>query len=676
MSLVPYKVTAIKKTDPTGNNILAGASVSIVTTSGGFAQIWDDEAGTIPRSNPFTVDSNGERQIWINGGEYSVSVAGGQSWDIKLTGGSDILSIENVASMRALMGTMPVGSVLHAIEHTTGYGTSGGGDFVVTADTTSADNNGTTIVTLGGQRLKRTFTNYVTPYMFGAKGDFLIDDTDPIQDMFDSLSTAFDGFLRPGLSYFDSSTLDGPCAWAHFPRGAFKITEEINVPRGLLITGENARNHGGSRIKQFGTGGKYCFNLYGVLTANGQYIADQQIQHLFFSAVDGGGIRCFKPSGSGVFHSPGSLSVTNCFFLDITGPNGTQYAALDCDYLERCENNTFDAIEAIGLRAAHVSVCSGNTVFFSGRGGIILDLSRSYGAEQPATNIEGNAFISCGSAGLGGTGVYQGAVGILGTGPTSRYLKLSIKNNTIDGLASAGIHGVVGEDVILDGADIIDNTFTDLQGDPIRLDAAENCKIGNTYRRCGDSSDGVYMLGILGASINNYFPGNLFDDCSAATQNVFLGTGSTGNVFDGTIQDANRFTAPAGYGVRINDFVGPITNVVSLGSATNWQSLTYSNSWVDFSAPNAMQYRRDQNGIVVFRGSIKSGVIGNLVGTMPAGFRPKASSDVQFIVKAGNTSTSFGYVTINSAGEVYVLGVSDSSNARVSFDSVQYYAES
>lgn len=124
MSLVPYKVTAIKKTDPTGNNVLPDASVSIIKAGGGFAQLWDDEDGTIPRSNPFQVDSNGERQIWLNGGEYSVSVAGGQSWDIKLSGGSDILFIENVA---ALSSESPiVGQVYILKEFNSGSGTGGG----------------------------------------------------------------------------------------------------------------------------------------------------------------------------------------------------------------------------------------------------------------------------------------------------------------------------------------------------------------------------------------------------------------------------------------------------------------------------------------------------------------------------------------------------------------------
>lgn len=137
MSLVPYKVTAIPKTDPTGNNVSPLASVSIIKSGGGYAQLWDDEAGTIARANPFQVDANGERQVWLNGGEYNVSVAGGQSWDVKLTGGSDILSIENVA---ALSGYEPiVGQLYRLKEYNLGTG-KGGGDLLAKSGVITPNN--------------------------------------------------------------------------------------------------------------------------------------------------------------------------------------------------------------------------------------------------------------------------------------------------------------------------------------------------------------------------------------------------------------------------------------------------------------------------------------------------------------------------------------------------------
>lgn len=176
MSLVPYKVTAITKTDPTGNNVLPLASVAIVKSGGGYAQLWDDEAGTIARANPFQVDANGERQVWLNGGEYNVSVAGGQSWDIKLTGGSDILSIENVA---ALPTFTPVdGQVYYLKEYNLGTG-RGGGELVGRVGAITP-NNVTTFACTSGTYVERiVLDGVINADMAGISASSGVDDKVP-----------------------------------------------------------------------------------------------------------------------------------------------------------------------------------------------------------------------------------------------------------------------------------------------------------------------------------------------------------------------------------------------------------------------------------------------------------------------------------------------------------------
>jgi len=181
MSLVPYRVTAIKKTDPTGNNVLPFASVSIIKHGGGFAQLWDDEDGTTARSNPFTVDANGERQVWLNGGGYSVTVSGGQSWDIKLTGGSDILSIDNVAALSSI--TAEDGRTYQLKEYHDGTGRGGG---ILIGATGPFTANGITVFAgASGTHFRRLNVTNKYPELGGAYGDLTHDDTVAVQRVLD-----------------------------------------------------------------------------------------------------------------------------------------------------------------------------------------------------------------------------------------------------------------------------------------------------------------------------------------------------------------------------------------------------------------------------------------------------------------------------------------------------------
>jgi hypothetical protein len=113
MSLVPYKVTAIKRSDATGLNVLAGASVSIVISGASFASLFDDEAGTTPRSNPFTVDDNGERQVWLAPNEIIVTVSGGQSWSVKLTPDGSVATFDDLGDTPAVLN-----QIIDTVGHT------------------------------------------------------------------------------------------------------------------------------------------------------------------------------------------------------------------------------------------------------------------------------------------------------------------------------------------------------------------------------------------------------------------------------------------------------------------------------------------------------------------------------------------------------------------------------
>jgi len=281
MSLVPYRVTAIKKTDPTGNNVLPFASVSIIKSGGGFAQLWDDEAGTVARSNPFTVDANGERQIWLNGGGYNVSVAGGQSWDIKLTGGSDILSIDSVADLSSI--TAVSGRLYKLKEYHNGTGT-GGGDLIGKVGVITP-NNVTTFAGAGGTYFERINYIVVTSHMAGALGDGVTDDYTAIERGLAHIRTI------KGRLYFTDGT------YVHSQRLYYGASE-------IVIEGETPS----TTLKYTGTGTG--------LSINNSY-ADQQRERCglknitLFSAT---GVIAFDFTG-------GSYGDYQNFEINYTAPN-------------------------------------------------------------------------------------------------------------------------------------------------------------------------------------------------------------------------------------------------------------------------------------------------------------------------------------------------------------------
>jgi len=222
MSLVPYRVTAIKKTDPTGNNVLPFASVSIIKSGGGFAQLWDDEAGTVARSNPFTVDANGERQVWLNGGGYKVTVAGGQSWDIKLTGGSDILSIDNVAALSSINA---IAGRLYKLKEYHDGTNKGGGDLVGNAGVITP-NNVTTFAGAAGTYFERTNTT-ITTYSAGAMGGGVVDDHAALQRYFNYLANTGFTFSNTDLG---GHTFFGARDYALSDAQVYAISDTLTTP--------------------------------------------------------------------------------------------------------------------------------------------------------------------------------------------------------------------------------------------------------------------------------------------------------------------------------------------------------------------------------------------------------------------------------------------------------------
>ena len=102
------------------------------------------------------------------------------------------------------------------------------------ADTTSADNGGTIIVSLNGKRWKRVYSDAVNVKWFGAAGDGIADDTNAIQAAINYCKEKLTGVL---------GTNNGGQATLFFSQGMYKITTSLscNGANGLYLQGSGIR---------------------------------------------------------------------------------------------------------------------------------------------------------------------------------------------------------------------------------------------------------------------------------------------------------------------------------------------------------------------------------------------------------------------------------------------------
>ena len=170
-ALVPFLVVGIAEDDTVGagKNVVAGASLNIIKSGGGAASIYADEAGTTPISLPTTLDSSGQKMIFIAAGAYDV-VIGGVSRRQDITGvHSSPFVVETFAAL-ATTAAPTSGMIVYLKQHTSGG--LGGGHFQDTAGTIT--NDGGTIINntmTVGRHWKRIGYEQLTTDMFGGKND-------------------------------------------------------------------------------------------------------------------------------------------------------------------------------------------------------------------------------------------------------------------------------------------------------------------------------------------------------------------------------------------------------------------------------------------------------------------------------------------------------------------------
>lgn len=202
---------------------------------------FQDQAGTIPNANPVPLNSRGQALIWGSGIYRQIlkDASGVTIWDA-LTQSSDAAFsgstgasligfdgtnlaaqlqarinrvVDSIAALRALS------KATYTRAFVTGYYAphdGGGGAYQYdSADTTTADNNGTVIVAADGGRWKLQQTTPISVKQFGAKGDGATDDTT-------SFNLAFAGM--------GSGTL-------YVPPGTFIVSSNITIGANQFLQG-------------------------------------------------------------------------------------------------------------------------------------------------------------------------------------------------------------------------------------------------------------------------------------------------------------------------------------------------------------------------------------------------------------------------------------------------------
>ena len=96
---------------------------------------------------------------------------------------------------------------------------------------------------------------------------------------------------------------------------------------------------------------------------------------------------------------------------------------------------------------------------------------------------------------------------------------------------------------------------------------------------------------------------------------------------------------------------------------------TLSNSWVPFDAAKTPKYWKNQDAMVVLKGSVKSGTNGTEVLKFAAGYRPLTT--LYFAMVNANTNA----IVIVSIFNTGVLSIQTASNTHVSLDGIQFRAE-
>lgn len=533
MSLQPLKITAIARDDSGGNNIIPNAPFSVVNGSGGFPQLWEEREGLTPVSNPGTCDANGERQVWVEGGYYSISVGGGQSWEVDLV--SAVAELENYAAVRALNGSS-FSQV--SVAGRTSVGDGGEGLFVRVS--TGSDDGGVYLEALDGSVFKRVYSGAINAKWYvSANGS---DDSTP--------------GIRSAMSHLES--VGGGVLWC--PPGVYLLQTSdvlpwcVQIPANVTIDGEKSAIF--TRPAASFDAGTVLFVNKGADTASG-YDADGNIaiRNITINDVISGGVERTSTLGDviGIAHAENfifeninfgshsqhcvdvggckNVTIKNCTVRGVNGQTG--YSENSAFQVDSCNGasapfvgvGVLDGTQSEGVRILHndVEELWSNTVIHIGHNGgiakdIVVESNRLVGSNR--TNFA--KVIRCDSSlsSLDNVSIVNNRIHMLALnntgiafeidGNNSEYISgLEIKDNSITGLGRQGI--VVGgttaytgttEFTNSTGISVVNNTInidctgSTVENSGIKISLVRSCAVRDNFITLTKDTDSVQLAGV------------------------------------------------------------------------------------------------------------------------------------------------------------------------------------
>lgn len=268
-----------------------------------------------------------------------------------------------------------------------------------------------------------------------------------------------------------------------------------------------------------------------------------------------------------------------------------------------------------------------------------------------------------------------GSIGGLG-GATETSERLIIKAAIVQKAVSGRAVLFSGTDCEIESLIVKANRSADNANGDVILDGTRNRVRSPRLRNAGSSTTGAEGIVVRGTAT-----GLPATDCEIIDPEIRNGPTTPGNlngivVNAGAVRTGVRYdpamVVPKAGSLKVND-AGTSTRVQTLATDDAWHEVgaagepAFAGTWVNFGTGNSTAaFKLIADGLVQLKGTIKTGTIATAAFTLPAGYRPPASS--RFAVPSNN---AYGQVDITSAG---VVTPQVGNNTFVSLDGISFKA--